>query len=288
MQRAASPPMDLPDVIAAAWGLSTRHWDSLLRTALLPVAAWTAASAGLYRAIPTSTEAQPLTAEQTRNALMNGAPWIVVLMLIGMVAHLALLRAVLDLLGERRPRPWGALAVALSTLPPVTAIWLGVTVGLVVALAATAALGFSPLGWVVLLGLLITRWGRRVLTGARRGLREVVYIVVGLLVIPLIVVDQRPGLLETTRRARGLVRGQAWRTLGVGLAVFVVSLLPGFVLARAGAALGSDTSVVLLGGVAMLLQAPFLAAGHAHLYLDLRARHGESPSTATRTKREAL
>jgi hypothetical protein len=288
MQRAATPPLALPDVIAAAWGLCMRHCKVLLRAALLPVAVWTALSVGLYRAIPTTTEEQPLTAEQTRDALANGMPWIAALMIVGLVAHLTLLRAALDLLSGDRPRPWGALASALGALPQVTGLWLVSTVALVVTFAVVVALAFSPVGWALLLALFITRWGRRVLIAAVLGLREIGYAVIGLLVIPQIAADQRPRLVATVRRARGLVRGQVWRVLAVGLAVFVVSLLPGFVLARAGAAFGSDVWAVLLGGVAMLLQAPFLAAGHAHLYLDLRARRGESHRAAARTEREAL
>lgn len=280
--------MDLPDIIAAAWSLCVRRWPALLRTAILPVAVWAAASAGLYHAIPAATEEQPLTAEQSRDALMNGAPWIVALFSLGMFAHLALLSTALDLLSGGSPRTRHALASALMALPGVVALMVLITGVAMVALTGALALGFSPVGWALLLVLLLTRWGRRMLNAAWSGMREVGYALVGQLLIPQVAVDERAGLRRTARHTRRLVQGQAWRTLAVGLAVLVVSLLPGYILAQVGSAYGSDAGAVLAGGVAMLLQASFLAAGHAHLYLDLRARHGEAHRPATRTEQEVL
>lgn len=245
MNLARSAPMDLPDIIAAAWAAGVRHWWLLVRIALLGALLSAAINFALLKTAPIVAEGQEATEEQVRDALTGAAPLFAAATLVSLFTHLALVCAGLELLRGRPAGADAALWAAVRTLPA----------GLVAALI-TLAVGVSLVATVILAPL---------------GL----YFLINWLLTPQVIMDERRGSLGALRRSRLLVRGQWWHTCAVGLSVLVLYLFPGIVFSWVGASLGSDVAMSAAAGLATLLAAPFLALGHTQLYLDIRQRKGE-------------
>jgi hypothetical protein len=153
------------------------------------------------------------------------------------------------------------------------AVWGTFVLGLVAALALGAALGGAGIALGVLLGL-----GAAV---------AAVLVYVRLSLAPSAMVLERAGVVASLRRSSALVRGDAWRVLGVLLLVLVITtfisqvLQTPFAVRSFGAGLSgeattfSTTDVVLQSigsALALTVVAPFGAAVRALLYVDRRMR----------------
>ena len=79
------------------------------------------------------------------------------------------------------------------------------------------------------------------------------------------------------RRSRQIVRGQWWRTLGVHLAILLLSILPGLLVGAITSGPGIDWLSALGATLGNVLSAPFVAIAQTLLYADLLRRKGEQP-----------
>jgi hypothetical protein len=99
-------------------------------------------------------------------------------------------------------------------------------------------------------------------------------------VVQAVVIDGQRGLAPISRSS-ALVRGNWWRSAGVGLAFLVPSAIATALISAAFAPLASATNsaAVLVAAeiVADALTLPFLAIGATLYYLELRARAGAPP-----------
>lgn len=245
MQRSVPERMDLPDIIAAAFMGCVRNWRVLAAIAL----PWALVNGGvnfaLLRMLPDIPQGTQATAEQTRQFLRASAPLVLIAGIVWLFTHLALVHAALALTQGRTVAVGGALRAAVRTLPaalvPLLAFAGSTFLMLTIALAPVAL-------WLIVNWLLAVQ----------------------------VIMDQGCDGVTALRRSRALVRGQWWHTCAVGLAVAVLYAFPGIVLTRVGAAVGSAGVLAVLAALAVLVGAPFLAFGHTRLYLDLRARKGET------------
>lgn len=270
MQR---PPatMGLADVIAAAWTACVRHWRSLLLTAL-PGALLTALlSYALLKAAPTITGSEEVTQAELQSALAGALPVLLPLLLVQLFTHLALVHAGLAILRAEPVHTGAALRAGGRALLSVLVTGLALFLLFVAGTTLLVIILLPPVGFVVLGMLIISPWSRRAVMRVARWFLYGWYAVVGWLLAPQVVVDERRGFSAAVVRSAVLTRGQSFRVLGIGLAVLAVSFLPGFVVGQFGR---SDGGIIAASAVAFLLQAPFLALGHTQLYLDIRMRQG--------------
>lgn len=115
------------------------------------------------------------------------------------------------------------------------------------------------------------------LAGTLIGLPLALYLFVGWLVSPLVLLAEDGGPLRSLSRSRLLTKGAWWHACGVVLALIgLVLFLPTFVVFGIfGFLFQNELSQSLIGFVINALTTPFLAVGMALLYLDLRLRKGE-------------
>ena len=83
------------------------------------------------------------------------------------------------------------------------------------------------------------------------------------------------------RRSRQIVRGQWWRTLGIHLAILLLSILPGLVVGAITSGPGIGWLSALGAALGNVLAAPFVAIAQTLLYADLLRRKGEQPFATT-------
>lgn len=109
------------------------------------------------------------------------------------------------------------------------------------------------------------------------GIPVALYLAVSWLVSPFAALAEGRGPLQSLGRSYQLVKGNWWRCFGVLLALAgLVFFLPTFVVyGLFGFLFANELSQALIGLVINALTVPFLAAGEAALYFDLRARKGE-------------
>lgn len=136
----------------------------------------------------------------------------------------------------------------------VGSILLGVTVGVIV--ACSVFMCFIPA--IVLLPPLLTRW---------------LFLYQGIMLEDL-------DAVESLRRSWRLVRGQFWRTLGIGLALgvlyYLISIGPTYLVLFLALSLSGAEWIILLSsalsGVISMLFTPVLVGSITILYYDLRMR----------------
>jgi hypothetical protein len=100
-------------------------------------------------------------------------------------------------------------------------------------------------------------------------------------VVQAVVIDGVRGLAPISRSS-ALVRGNWWRSAGIGLAFLIpaalVTVVVGFAFAPLASAANSDALLVAGEIVADALTLPFLAIGATLYYLQLRERAGAPPA----------
>jgi hypothetical protein len=256
MQRPA-PPMDLPDVIAAAWSGCVHHWRVLLAIAVWGALVAAALNYGSLRASPDLNN-DALTADQAREALLRAGPFIAAGAVVELFLHLSLVRAALAF-GRDAPVPARDCLLAGARALPAAAVAFFIALMVLVLFAFTVLL--LPIG---------------------------VYWLFTWLFAPQVIVDEHRGPLAALVRSRQLVRGLWWHTFAVGVSIVLLTLLPQFALGRLGSIQGSHVGAAVITGVITLFTAPFLAMGHTVLYLDTRRRKGEPVRPAPPVERVGL
>ena len=238
----AETALALPDVIAEAWGAVVRHARPLAPLAIADAVVAGALQAGLLQILPEENGEVAFRAEDV------AAPWLIVLLLAPLLQlwiQFGMTRMALWLFRGEPAAPRPALRSALGALPAGVVATL-ITAVVAVVLAVTILL--IPLA---------------------------LYFFVSWLFAIHLIFDEGLPVFGALGRSHRLVRGEWWRTCRVGLAVLVLALLPGIVFAQVGTSAGSDGAAIAASALASLIGAPFLAFGHARLYLDIRTRKRE-------------
>ncbi len=257
MQRAASP-MDLPDVIAATWNACVRYRRILLSIALAGAVVSAVANFGVIRLAPDVPEGEQITNAQFEGFLRASAPWFAAALVANLFTHLSLVHSGLHLF-RGQPSGVGEAFVAGARSLPAAAI--AGMIAFLFCLSLLIAVILAPLA---------------------------LYLFVGWMLAPEVIVDERRGPFAALARSRRLVRGQWWRACTVGLAILVLYTFPSIVMAAIGGATNSEFGASLAAGLASLVAAPFLAIGHTQLYLDIRLRKGEPALPASPVERASL
>jgi hypothetical protein len=266
----ARAPLDLADVIAAAWNACVRHWTLLVRLSLLAALVTTAINLAVVRMGPPAPAGEEVTREEVETLLADLTPYMLLALVVALFTHLALVRASLDILTGGEARFGESYGAGLRALP----------VALVSLL--TAVVLFSLLTAIVtVLMALLPPFGLLIPVLA-------LYLFICWLFTPQAIVGERRGPFAALRRSRALVQGQWWRTCLVGLSVTVLYLFPGIVFPAIGARFDSEVAASAGAGLASLVAAPFLAMGHTVLYLDIRLRKGEPLRPAPPPERAVL
>src|SRR3954447_2367373 len=96
---------------------------------------------------------------------------------------------------------------------------------------------------------------------------------------PAIVIERR-GVLDSLKRSRELVRGNAWGAFGVIVVAFVIQAVVNNIFQRVGVSI-SDSWVVaaLFSAIGSILTAPVMALAVSVLYFDLRDLGEPVPAT---------
>ena len=96
---------------------------------------------------------------------------------------------------------------------------------------------------------------------------------------PVAVLEDRTGVLATLGRSRELVRGNGWQVFTIIIAVLLLGVLAGLLIATPLSLLGLAPGAVQLVGqlVTAVLVVPFSAIAAVLVYLGLREGRGEPP-----------
>lgn len=247
----ASPPMDLPDIVASAWNAYLRHWPLLMAVALLGAVATGLANFGVLASVPNLPEGVEPTAAEVRHYLQTATPYLAGAGLMTLFTHLALVSAALHVLrGEPDAAVTSALAAGVRAFPAALLAWLA---------AFLVIVSLLTLGAVTVIGILLLG-------------PLAVHLFVGWLLTPQFIVDERLGPFAALGASRRLVRGLWWRTCAIGLSVLVLYAFPSIIISQLTANYSSNVAVSIVAGLVALVSAPFLALGHTQLYLDNRLR----------------
>jgi hypothetical protein len=106
-------------------------------------------------------------------------------------------------------------------------------------------------------------------------------------VLPPVVVLERPGVWASFRRAHALVAGHAWRVFAIAVITMAIQLALSVALGLASSPLGAGIADVARVAVGNTLAAPLVAVAWTLTYFDLRALHGAaSPIDITRPQEQ--
>lgn len=235
-QRAASRP-SVPDVVAAATSRCLANWRVLGPVTLVGAVLIGAINYGLLQVLPPLDEAQD-SAEQTREFLVDGGPFLLAQLLVQVFTEIAVVAAALTILRGKQPVARDAFVTGLRRLPATLAATI---IFFLVVIACIATVILTPLG---------------------------IYLAVSWAVLLQVIVDEQAGPLRALARSRQLVRGNWWRTFGIGASLVLLTFLINLVVAQLG---GNDLLASIGAAVAALITIPFLAMGLSILYEDLRA-----------------
>jgi hypothetical protein len=296
-------PLSVGDILGGAFGVM--KWNP--KTVLVPSAIVATLSGGLLAIITFFMEramlarvtmpvaGEPLTSEQLKSFLgpfLAFAGVFFAVTVVFAIVTAAILTGILTVaVGQgvlgRKETLGGAVQAAMSRIGPLLATI--VLAGLIVAFGWMAAIGLS-VGLALLLAKVAHLVAIGILVGVLGGLTATVFAaIVGIrwsLAIPVVILERRDPLASLGRSWR-LVRGSAWRVLGITLlASLIAGLISGvirapFDLAGGASALGGTQlhptiTATLASGVgaiiASTLTAPLTAAVSVLLYADLRMR----------------
>jgi hypothetical protein len=249
MKAAPMQPMDLGDIVSAAWFLCVHHASAIFAMAtvtlaatllwnvgFLPIAAWLETSAG------------------ARSSLPHIAPAYSILFVLGLLLllfnQLAFIRYALDEWSSGNASIIRAYAVAARGYP----VYL---VAEIITWLVCALLAATTLLLPVAIYFLVS-WFFCGQVCAAEG--------------------ERNGW-RCLRRSHAIVRGSWWRSSGILGAVALLSFLPTLVAARLPA--GGFWGSLIWAAIAAAIAAPFLAGAQTRLYLDLRVRKNELISPAS-------
>ncbi|MGI8549209.1 MAG: hypothetical protein ACR2PL_00205 [Dehalococcoidia bacterium] len=236
-------PMDLGDIVSAAWFLCVRRWQPLLCMALASALASLGVYAGLLSLVQRApAQAGPTAGNQPLPLAL--APLLIAGILLDRFNQLAL------------------MGYSLVT-------WTGREAS-VLRCYVQAVRVF----WPVLLTLVIS--GLTMVAGifSLFGIPVAVYFLVGWFFTGQVCLAEGPcGPIQALKRSRSLVRGIWWRTAAVLAGITLLGFLPSLLVSQ----LTSSTTLraLFLSALAAAVAAPFSAAAQTILYLDLRIRKHE-------------
>jgi hypothetical protein len=238
--------MDMGDIVAGAWSHYRQRlgfWLALAAVAFVGTVAFSLL-----------TSAADLPEEATGAELMDALPLIggglAIVLVADVLSQLSVIAGAAAVLRGEPLSVGAAYRTGLKRFLPgllITAISAGV-----------AGLLFATIILFPLAIFLFVRWS---------------------LALPALVVEGT-GTFGSLGRSMQIVSGQWWRTFGIGVAIVLLSFLPGFIFDFAFGAAGNDLLAALGAGLATLVATPFAAIAHILLYADLRARKGERPFAA--------
>ena len=238
--------MDMGDIVAGAWGLYTRrlgYWLAL--AALAGIGAFVFSLMTAAANVPADATSDDLV---DAGGLLGGA--LLVVIVADLVSQVAIIAgAAASSRGESLTAGAAYRLAARRFLP-------GLAVTLITALVS--GLFAATIILVPLALFFFVRWSQA---------------------LPVLVVEGQ-GVLGSLKRSKEIVTGQWWRTFGIGLAILLLSFLPGFIFGAVFGAAGIDLLAAVGAGVASLVAAPFRSIAVTLLYLDLRARKGERSLSA--------
>jgi uncharacterized membrane protein YesL len=250
-------PMAAGDILDAAFGLYRKHFRTQFIIVAMVNVPLLALSLGLSLVTPLSA-ALPSAAQF--GLLAATSMLSIIAGLLSFAANVLQTSALVQAVSEQyfgRPVTWRqayrqTFRHGASLL--VGSILLGVTVGVIV--ACSIFMCFVPA--IVLLPPLLTRW---------------LFMYQGIMLEDL-------DAVESLRRSWHLVRGQFWRTLGIGLALgvlyYLISIGPTYLVLFLALSLSGAEWIILLSsalsGVISMLFTPVLVGSLTILYYDLRMR----------------
>lgn len=240
-------PMDLGDIVSAAWVLCLRRWRLLLPMALVSVAGTLLLNLGLQPLMERAPGATPASLPAPRLPL-SLAPLFVPGLLLVLLNQLALIRVSLEVWITGDAAPGRCYLLAARALLSVLAILL-----LSAALFAVCSLSqvLYPFAGVAIYF-------------------AVSWFFAGQVCLAEGIVAPR----QVMRRSRALVRGSWWRTAAILLGILLLSILPS--IAAGLLPVRSAAGALTVSAAATAIAVPFVAAAQTMLYLDLRLRKHES------------
>jgi hypothetical protein len=256
MRASALQPMDLGDIVSAAWFLCVHHLAPIYAMSLLtlfasilwnigfiPIAALLEASAGGHSLLPhISTRFVPLFGIGILLLLFN---------------QLAFIRYALDEWTKSAAGPVAGYRAALNSFP--------------------TYLGAEVISWLVCAFLAATTLLIPV---------ALYFLVCWFFAGQVCIAEGERNPWHCIRRSHAIVRGAWWRSAGILAAVALLAFLPTLIAARFPA--GGVTGALVLAAVAAAIAAPFLAGAQTRLYLDLRVRKNESITLASSGPTQSL
>jgi len=247
--------MDMGDIVSGAWNTYRRAPLPWLALTLATLIVTFAAQLALGDRLDLGSNP---TEEQIEDASLAFAAFGSIVLIADLFTHVAVVAGAVTVLGGKTLRVARVYKAGARAFLPVVAGTLAV--GLVIMLLVV------PVAVLPILGLLI--------------LPLAVFLLVNWSLLVQVLVDEGGGPLKALGRSRQIVRGQWWRTLGINLAIVLLSFLPGFLLGRVTAPFDQLWLSALAGAVAGAVISPFAGIAQTLLYADLRARKGERPLTA--------
>lgn len=229
--------MDMGDIVAGGFGVYRRALPAWLAVTVIGSALAFAVQLGL----PTLAD----SAEPTPAESVAALPWLAALLVVNLYTHAALIVAAVRRLREGRFSVGRAYLDGLRLFPAI--LFAAVVLALIVALLTVTLILIPVAIFVAVLG---SFWVQ-------------------------VIVEEGERPLRALARSRRIVAGQWWRTLGISVAIALLSILPVFavgVLATGSDAAWASALAATVGGA---LAAPFQALAQTLLYFDLRARKGE-------------
>lgn len=249
MTRVAAP-MDLGDIVSAAWFLCLRRWRTVLSMASLTWAAVLASDLGLLGLMAQAQMGQSLSGPIPREPLAY-APLLGVGLLVIFYNQLAYVRYALETFAAEGARVGRCYASAARAFLPA----LGAT------MITSVAFALGAVTWV--------------------GIPLAIFFTVSWFFATQVCVGEgEVNPLRAIRRSRTIVKGSWWRAAGILAGVTLLGLLPS--LAIGVLRMGNTVPSIVLSALATAVAAPFLAAAQTALYLDLRLRKHEPVTLASR------
>ncbi len=245
------PRKSLPDIVSDAALFCARNGRLLAPIVVAVAVASGAANYLLLEHVPQLSGSETPTNEQIRETMMGATPYLSFALLVQMFAHLALVWIALRHFRAQEVSPMAAIGAALRAYP---AAFVASLVMFLTGVMLAATLILMPLALYLLICWLF----------ATQSLME-----------------GGVGPFAALARSWSIVRGSWWRVCGVGLAVLVLSLLPGIILAQVAGVTDSSIGAAVAAAVAAAVGTPFLATGHTLLYLDVLADKARAAGSIT-------